>query len=96
MELQEKVGTGKGLGTGRGSAAAGKDSAPSENEGAAGEAEDTLMAGDGATDTAGWEKVEPGGWGGTKELMDDNGAAGGSPAGWGTDRWQAGGVWAGT
>lgn len=91
VELQEKAGAG------RGSEAAGKDSAASENEGAAGEAKDMLAAGEGATETTGLEKVEPGGWGGRKELMEDTGAAGRSPDDWGTDKQQAGVLetWAG-
>lgn len=95
-----QTGPGVGLqgkaGAGRGSEAAGKDSAASENEGAAGEAEDTLT-GEGATETTGLEKVEPGGWGGRKLLMEDAGAAGGSPDDWGPDKQEAGVLetWAG-
>lgn len=63
-----------------GSELAGKDRVASEKEGAAGEAVDILAAERGAAEAAGMEKVGPGGWGGGKELMEDIGAAGGSPA----------------
>lgn len=72
--MQEKVETGTR------SEVAGKESAALEKEGAAGEAADR-----GVAEGVGMERVEPGGWGGGKELMDDMGAGGGSPADGETD-----------
>lgn len=88
LGVQEKVETGIA------SEMAGKDSAASEKDGA-GEAVDMLAADRGVAEAGGIEKVEPGGWGGGKQLM---GAVGEIPAEWETeDRWDTGMLetWAG-
>lgn len=89
LGVQEKVETDTDPGL------AGKDGAASEKEGAAGEVVDMLAADRGVAETVGMEKVGPVGRGGGKELMEDMGAAGGSPAegetdGWGTGRLDTG------
>lgn len=79
LGVQEKAGTGAGT------EVAGKDRAAPEKEGAAGEAVDMTAADRGAAEAAGMEKIGPGGSGGGKELTEDIGAAGGSPADGETD-----------
>lgn len=59
-----------------------------EKEGGAGGAEDMFEADRGGAQAAGTDTAGPGGRGSEKELTEDMGAAGGSPAE--TDRWVAG------
>ena len=79
LGVQEKVETGIA------SEMAGKDSAASEKDGPAGEAVDMLAADRGGAEVGRIEKVEPGGWGGGKQLIEGMGAAGGIPAEWETE-----------
>lgn len=64
---------------------AGKDRLASEKEGTTGEAADIFEAERGVAEAAGIEKFDPGGRGGGKELMEDIGAASGSPTDGETD-----------